>query len=93
MSNNSDSSLLSFLFGGFIGAVAGLLLAPRPGKETRAILSNVLDELHEKGLDSFEKTRSKATNMYQEGKEIIGEGKGCISSAIQAGKKIYKKEK
>ena len=39
-SNNNESSfMLGFVLGGVLGAVVGILIAPRPGSETRADLA------------------------------------------------------
>ena len=37
--NNGSSFALGFVLGGVIGAVVGILIAPRPGTETRADLA------------------------------------------------------
>ena len=48
MSNNRSGSLLGgLLLGSAIGTVVGLLIAPRPGKETRQILKKSADALPE----------------------------------------------
>ncbi len=36
--NRRGGMVLGMLLGGIVGTVTGLLMAPRPGKETRAIL-------------------------------------------------------
>ena len=57
MSENShvNKVLLAFLVGTAAGAVAGLLLAPRTGKETRKRLSRWIGDLEDKGEDLIEK--------------------------------------
>ena len=47
--------MTSFLFGGAVGLVAGLLFAPRPGEETRALVADKVDEYWGKGQDFYTK--------------------------------------
>ena len=62
--SNAGSALLSFLVGAAIGTVAGLLFAPRPGRETRERLQDLLEDLQGKGQE-----------MMDEGRELWGQGK------------------
>ena len=43
----------SFIVGGVIGAAVGLLYAPRPGSESRAIVADKVDEVWGKGQDLY----------------------------------------
>jgi gas vesicle protein len=49
--NNRGSLLIGLVVGTAIGAVAGILTAPRRGKETRQILAKVADALPELAID------------------------------------------
>lgn len=46
-SGNSGSLVAGFLLGAAVGSVAGLLFAPKPGKETRRFLKKSADALPE----------------------------------------------
>ncbi|MEW5884696.1 MAG: YtxH domain-containing protein [Armatimonadota bacterium] len=67
MANNGNgeggNAMLYFLagvgVGALIGAAAGLLLAPRPGAETRADLSHKFDELKAKVQEYIRERRQK----------------------------------
>jgi|GEM_PF-3024024 len=67
MANNGNgeggNAMLYFLagvgVGALIGAAAGLLLAPRPGAETRANLSHKFDELKAKVQEYVRERRHK----------------------------------
>jgi gas vesicle protein len=69
MDNDSDSngSMLTvglvFLMGAVIGAGVGLLLAPKSGAETRAILAAKAREAKEKAAEAAEMVREKASIM------------------------------
>lgn len=81
MADNSGDSLVAFLLGGAVGAVAGLLLAPRSGAETREQLA-----------DWLEQNREKTRDILEHGRETLGEKKGQVSAAWEAGKKAYRGE-
>jgi gas vesicle protein len=49
--NNRGSLVIGLVVGTAIGAVAGILTAPRRGKETRQILTKVADALPELATD------------------------------------------
>lgn len=72
--DNGGFSLLYFLLGAAAGAAAGVLLAPRSGRESRAKLKDWLDERREKGKDVLSKLKEE--------KESLGD-------AVQAGKEAY----
>ena len=47
----SNKLFTGLIFGVAVGAVAGLLLAPKPGKETRKIVATRADTLRSKASD------------------------------------------
>lgn len=46
--DGAGSLLVGFIIGGVVGAVAGLLLAPKPGSETRADLADYGEVVRER---------------------------------------------
>lgn len=72
---NNGKMLLAFFVGATIGATLGLLFAPRSGKDTRARVKIMLEDLGD-----------KASEISEEGKEKIGEiisrGRETIKKAI-----------
>lgn len=50
--NKSGSEFTAFLVGGLIGVVAGLLIAPKSGRETREDIEEWVDEAVERTKDS-----------------------------------------
>jgi len=58
MSTKSNTGFFAFLLGGAIGAVVGLLYAPRSGEETRQILT-------EEGKDLMNKTRNSVSEAQE----------------------------
>jgi gas vesicle protein len=56
----SESSLLSFIIGGLIGASLGVLFAPAAGKETRKKLKILLEQLDDESRELYEEVKEKA---------------------------------
>jgi len=79
MERNSTDSLLAFLLGAAAGALAGILMAPRSGAETREQLADWLKEGREKTRDFIDKE-----------KDTLRHKKEQISSAIEAAQKAYR---
>lgn len=79
----SDSKTLEFLkgmlIGGAVGAVAGLLLAPRPGRETREVLQKSLDEFYEQAETSLGNARAKIEDFEEDAERLAKEAKEFAS--------------
>jgi gas vesicle protein len=90
---NTGSIILAFFLGGLLGAGVALLLAPQPGEETRKKIKELAEEAKEKAAGYAEQVKSKVTSTVGKGKEIIEEKKTLITTAIEAGKEAYGKEK
>jgi gas vesicle protein len=63
----------AFLLGGVIGAVLGLLFAPRSGRETREMISERAQDYWGEGVELYETGRTKVTDMYHSGAETVSE--------------------
>jgi gas vesicle protein len=94
MKTNDESKFHYFLVGIGLGAIAGLLLAPRSGEETRKYLR----ERSTKGLDTLNqqagKPRESAEALVQKGKEIMS--RQCCNSVdtdTEAEKQAYQEER
>jgi gas vesicle protein len=83
--NRGPETLLAFLLGAAVGVAAGLLLAPRSGKETRRRVQRWVDDLEDRGAD-----------LLEEGKELLEEGKDAVQAkakklkgVIDSGRKAW----
>jgi len=68
-----ESILGAFLLGGVVGAVLGLLFAPKSGKESRAILTAKAEEYWGEGKEYYETGREKVAEVYESGREKASE--------------------
>ena len=76
------SILFPFLVGGVVGAVIGLLLAPKSGKEMRKDIKDFASQSKETLSTTFDKSKA----MYEESKD-------AVIGAIEAGKEAFLKER
>ena len=67
--------LTGILVGGVVGYVAALLSAPRPGEETRQLLTERGRELRERAVDTVNTTVDKTG-------KIVSEGRGRLESTV-----------
>ena len=72
MSDSGGGFITGFLFGGIVGAAFGLLLAPKPGQETRNELRNQSGIIRSKMEDIGTAARDRLGPAVDEIKEKIG---------------------
>lgn len=91
MSESNKSGFGAFLggalLGGALGAVLGMLLAPRSGVETRHQLSEGMMDVREKSSKLMEDVRGTAGDRFTGVKEKLGKRISLISEAIDAGRR------
>jgi len=92
MSDNVGSKVSFFLVGLGIGALIGILFAPKSGEETREYLSKKADEGREYAQRKARELRDRAEDLIERGKEAVSRQKEAISTAVEAGKETYKRE-
>ena len=89
------------LWGGLVGAAIGMLMAPRSGEETRALLRERSDEFREQARETADNLRTKATEtadvareraaeLQQRSKELIDENRERIVRTAEAVKQSAK---
>ncbi len=75
-----------FIAGGIIGAAIGLVLAPRPGEETRGMLFEKSNELRTKAQELSALAKVGADDLLELGKATIEEQRTRVEQAIEASK-------
>lgn len=73
MSDKSGDFLKGLLIGGLIGAVAGILFAPKSGKETREDIARKADELVTKAGEEYERAMETSKKAYDAAVERLKE--------------------
>jgi len=93
-----------FLLGGLLGAIGGILFAPRSGRDTRKLISDSardgktalkkgVKQTSEKLTESGEMLAGQAKEAVTKGKEKISHEKETLAAAYDAGKKAYQEER
>ena len=93
MSDHTGSKVSFFLVGLGIGALVGILFAPRSGEETREYLSHKAEEGREYAQRKARELRERADDLVERGKQAAARQKENISAAVDAGREAYQREK
>ena len=104
MQNSTESFFKGLVVGAIGGAVAGILLAPKSGAETREDIKHFAEDMKDKATDMYAKARKevegkivavkKAGDMIDEGKyksivgEVVDEFKQDAEVTASAAKKL-----
>jgi gas vesicle protein len=82
--NNGTSGLGWFLAGLGIGALVGVLYAPKSGKETR-------EDIVQASLDAKEKAAAYAQQSIDKANDYVAQGKQVAADYVDKGKEYYEK--
>jgi gas vesicle protein len=88
----ADDCVKGFIIGGLIGAVLGILYAPKSGKETREEICNSAEELLEKAKAQSEEASRKIEQLAGREKELYVGKKEKLKKALEAGVEAFKQE-
>src|SRR5215469_5442794 len=89
MAENNGNSFLWFLAGLGVGAVAGVLYAPRSGNETREALPSKPDEGREYVGERARQARSQASDWVDRGRDVLNQEKDQFRAAYDGGRQAY----
>lgn len=88
----TSSVLLSFLLGGVVGGILGVLYAPGPGEETRRKIKFYADEAADKAVEKMQKVRVDAEEALGRVKTEVAAQKEKLTSALDAGRNAFRAE-
>jgi gas vesicle protein len=91
--SNVGSKVSFFLVGLGIGALVGILFAPKSGEETREYLAQKADEGREYAQRKARELRERADDIMERGKSVAVRQKETLSAAVEAGRDAYQREK
>jgi gas vesicle protein len=69
---NLNGFAIGFLLGAIAGVAVGFLYAPKPGRETRALIREKAEEVRDKASEVAEKVRDSATEAKNKVRERLG---------------------
>jgi len=98
---DENNKITFFLAGMGVGALIGLLFAPKSGDETRQLIGTKSRELAGSAGEYYSKGREAATEYIGKGKEAASEyidkgreavtrGRETLREAVSAGKQAYR---
>jgi len=93
MAENTGSKISYFLVGLGIGALVGILFAPKAGEETREFLAQKAEEGKEYAQKKARELRERAEDLVDRGKNVAARQKESLSAAVEAGREAYQREK
>ena len=83
---------LAFLSGAIAGVVAGILLAPKSGEETRRELKGYARRTEEEVIEKAKEARAALDEVIERGKQFVAEKKSDVEAAVKAGKDAMKEK-
>jgi gas vesicle protein len=92
MADNVGSKISYFLVGLGVGALVGVLFAPKSGDETRRFLADKADEGKDFAQKKARELRERADDLIERGKETASRHKETISAAVEGAREAYRRE-
>jgi gas vesicle protein len=89
---SAQAIALAFVGGAIAGAIAGVLLAPRSGEETRRAIKGYARRTEEDLLAKAAELRADLDEVIARGKEFVEEKKAAVEAAFEAGKETFKRD-
>ena len=90
MSDRDGNSFVWFLAGLGLGALAGVLYAPRAGSETREAIRARAEEGREYVRSRAREARDQAAEWADRGREVVNQQKEQFRAAYEAGRQAYR---
>lgn len=87
--SDESSSFGWFLAGLGLGAVVGILYAPRSGSETREALLNRAEEGREYVRTRARDAKDQASEWVDRGRDVVNQQKDQFRAAYEAGRQAY----
>lgn len=88
--NEENSVLLDFLagigIGAIIGAATALLLAPKPGAETREDLKGAIDDLKVRANKVVDELSTATDDLVKKSRDLLDTTKSRIQNAVESGR-------
>ncbi len=82
---SADRFFAGFIVGGALGALAGILLAPTSGEETRKVISEKTSEVKGKAEESIQDIKSKTETIVdeiqQKGDELLNKVQSLLPTS------------
>jgi gas vesicle protein len=84
--DNTQLTILTFVLGAAVGAIAALLLAPKGGEELRNDIAQAVD-------DEVNHVRSKGRALKQKAQTLVELAQDHVQDAMESGENAYGRAK
>lgn len=88
--DDSNNGLLWFLTGLGLGAVIGVLYAPKSGAETRRALAEGAEQGREYLSQRGTEAREHVSQFVDRGRDVLNRQREQLNSALEAGRQAYR---
>jgi gas vesicle protein len=92
VTTNVAGSFGAFIAGLGVGALIGILFAPKSGVETRDYISRKADEGVDYVQGKSREMRDRAEDLVEQGKRAVSRQAESVSQAVDAGREAYRSE-
>jgi len=92
MADNVGSKVSYFLVGLGVGALMGVLFAPKSGEDTRDYLAKRADDGRDFAQRKARELRERADDLIEKSKEVASRKRESISAAVEAGRDAFLRE-
>jgi gas vesicle protein len=92
MADNVGSKVSYFLVGLGVGALMGVLFAPKSGEDTRDYLVKRAEDGREFAQKKAKELRERADELIERGKDVASRKRESISAAVDAGREAFLRE-
>jgi len=92
MADNVGSKVSYFLVGLGVGALMGVLFAPKSGEDTREYLAKRADDGREFAQKKAKELRERADELIERGKDVASRKRESLSAAVDAGREAFLRE-
>jgi gas vesicle protein len=92
MADNVGSKDTYFLVGLGVGALVGVLFAPKSGEETRDFLAKRADDGREFAQKKARELRERADELIERGKDVATRKRDSLTAAVEAGREAFLRE-
>ena len=89
---SGQAVVLAFLGGAVAGVVAGFLLAPKSGEETRRAVKGYAGRAEKEVLEKAKEVRATLDETIERGKHFIAEKTEDVEAATKAGRETLKEK-
>ena len=92
MADNVGSKVSYFLVGLGVGALMGVLFAPKSGEDKREYLAKRADDGREFAQKKAKELRERADELIERGKDVASKKRESLSAAVDAGREAFLRE-